>query len=208
MKKLKKQIPKIKEERKLREKGFKNIAGLDEVGRGGLAGPVVAASVILPKDKRLYRIRDSKILKEAEREKLAKKIKKEARSWGLGIVDTKEIEKLGLHKAGLLALKRALDKSKIMPDFVFVDYYRIPEIKIPQKAVVKGDSRIFCIAAASILAKVYRDNLMKRLSKKYPGYGFEKHKGYGTKEHLRALEKLGPCEIHRRNFKPVKKSQI
>lgn len=198
-------IPKIDEELKLKEQGFKNIAGLDEVGRGALAAPLVAAACILPKDKRLYSLRDSKLLNGKEREKLAKKIKREARGWSIGVVEHGEIEKLGLHKAGLLAFFRALKKLKIKPDFILIDAYRLPNHQIPYKNLKKGDMVCTSIAAASILAKVYRDNLMKKLALKYPGYFFEENKGYGTKKHLEALRKLGPCEIHRRNFGPVRK---
>lgn len=196
-------IPRLSLEIELREKGYKNIAGLDEVGRGCLIGPIVAAAVILP-SKRLYSLRDSKLLSEKEREKLAKKIKKQARAISYGIVSAKEIEKLGLSQAGLLVLKRAILNLKPKPDFLLVDFYKIPDLPFPQKAIKKGDSVCLSISAASILAKVFRDNLMEKLGKRYPGYFFEENKGYGTKEHLKALKKLGPCEIHRKNFGPVK----
>jgi len=197
--------PGLEEEHRLIKNGFKNIAGLDEAGRGALSGPIVAAACILNHNKRLYKIRDSKLLGPNKRETLAKKIKQEAKAHSFGIVENSEIEKFGLHKAGLLALKRAVEKLKIKPDFILVDYYKVPDIPISQKSIIKGDSVCASIAAASILAKVFRDNLMSRLAKRYPGYFFEENKGYGTKKHLEALKKLGPCKIHRRNFGPVRK---
>lgn len=199
-------IPKTEEERRLREKGFKKIAGVDEAGRGCLAGPIVASACILP-SKRIYKLRDSKTLSQKEREKLSQKIKKEARAYSFGKVSNKEIDFLGLQKAGLLALRRAVLNLKPRPDFVLVDFYKIPHLLIPQKSIKKGDSTCLSISAASILAKVKRDNLMKKYAKKYPGYGFEKHKGYGTKEHRKALKRLGPCQIHRQGFAPIKNFQ-
>jgi len=204
LKRKRQKAPGLEEEHRLSKNGFKNIAGLDEAGRGALSGPIVAAACILNDDKRLYKIRDSKLLDSKKRETLAKRIKQQAKAYSFGVVENSEIEKFGLHKAGLLALKRAVEKLKIKPDFILIDYYKVPDIFIPQKAIIKGDSVCASIAAASILAKVYRDNLMRQLAKRYPGYFFEENKGYGTKKHLEALKKLGPCKIHRRNFAPVK----
>lgn len=194
-------VPSLDEEQKLQKKGLKNIVGLDEVGRGALAGPVVACAFLLSQ-KRLYKVRDSKLLSPGEREKLALRLKKEAKAWAIGCVDNKQIEKLGIHKATLLAFQLALNKLNRKIDFILVDAYRLPNSKIPYKNIKKGDMRCYSIACASILAKVYRDNLMKKLAKKYPGYFFEQNKGYGTKKHIEALRKYGPSEIHRRNFKP------
>lgn len=150
-------------------------------------------------------------MKEVVREKLAKRLKKETRAWAFGLVESHEIEKIGLHKAGLLAFERALKKLKIKPNYILIDYYKLPDCQIDHKGIKKGDLVCASIASASILAKVYRDKLMIKMAKKYPGYGFEENKGYGTKKHLVALRKLGPCQIHRNNFRPVKmikKSQI
>ena len=201
-------IPKLNYELGLIKKGHKNIAGLDEVGRGALAGPVVAAACILNHEKRIYKIRDSKLLSPSKRKELARKIKRQAKCWAIGFAKHSEIEKVGIQQATFMSFSRALSKLEKEIDFILVDAFRIPHCKTRQKNIIKGDRVCVSIAAASILAKVYRDNLMEKLSKKYPGYGFEKHKGYGTKQHLKCLEKLGPCKIHRRNFKPVKKILI
>ena len=198
-------IPKNNLEEYLLKKGYKNIVGLDEVGRGALAGPLVAAAVKLPTHKRLYKIRDSKLLTEKEREELAKKIKKQSKI-GFGIVEPKEINRLGLSQALKKAYFLALKNLKITPGFILVDGYKIPEIPFPQKGVIKGDMKVASIASASIVAKVKRDNIMKKLAKKYPGYGFEKNKGYATAEHLAKLKEKGPSPVHR-DFAPVKKAK-
>ncbi|MCX6806998.1 MAG: ribonuclease HII [Candidatus Berkelbacteria bacterium] len=197
-------IPNIKEEIRLKKKGYQVIAGLDEVGRGALAGPVVAGICILRDGQIFYKVRDSKLLSAKEREHLAKKINKEAHDHAFGIASVSEIEKFGIHGATLIAFERAINSLKTEVDFILVDGYRLPNSKIPHKHIKKGDMLCISIAAASIIAKVYRDNLMKELALKYAGYFFENNKGYGTKRHLEALKQLGPCKIHRRNFRPVK----
>lgn len=174
------------------------------MGRGALSGPLVACACVLPNNKRLYGLRDSKLLSSKERIRLADKIKRQARDFAYGIVESNEIEEYGLNKAGFLAFLRALKNLKIKPDFVLVDGYNLPNCPYPHKKIKKGDVKCASIAAASILAKVYRDKLMEKLAKEYPGYHFEKNKGYGTKEHLCALKTLGPSKIHRKNFEPVK----
>jgi len=191
------------EEKRLKTKGHRYVAGVDEVGRGAWAGPLVACACILNEQKRLS-LWDSKLLSEKQRKKLSKRIKEKTISYHFAVIDPKEIENKGLQQAGLLALKRAIEGLNPQPDFVLVDYYQIPNLPIPQKGIIKGDGTSASIAAASILAKVYRDNLMKKLARQYPGYQFEKNKGYGTKEHLEALNKQGPCKLHRKNFRPIK----
>lgn len=195
-------IPNINEEIELIQKGFKNIVGLDEVGRGACAGPLVAGACILNINKIADGIKDSKLLSPKKRGELAVYIKKDAVAWGIGITEVFEIETWGVHKATLKAFERALDALNRQADFLLIDAYRPYDSGIPYKAIKKGDVICMSIAAASIVAKVYRDNLMRKLAEKHTGYFFEQNKGYGTKKHLDALAKLGPCQIHRRNFKP------
>lgn len=208
-------IPSFKEEQKLRRKGHRFIVGIDEAGRGPLAGPVVAAAVIFsPQTFNFYgRSRDwtrlvksSKKLTARKREELYKIIIKEAVDWKVGIVSEKVVDKINIFQASLLAIERALRKLKSQPDFLLVDgKFTLINYPVNQKAVVRGDEKVFSISAASIIAKVTRDRIMKNLDKKYPVYGFKKHKGYGTRLHFARLNKYGPCQIHRQSFKPVKK---
>ncbi len=179
------------------------IAGIDEVGRGPLAGPVVACAVIL--ETSIPGVTDSKKLSEAKRYRLAKDIAAHAVCYAYGRAEVHEIDALNIHQATLLAMKRALLGLSIRPDQLFVDGLFVPETDIPAKAVVKGDALIEVIGAASILAKVCRDQEMITLAEQYPGYGFEKHKGYPTALHRDALARLGVTEIHRRSFAPVAK---
>lgn len=183
------------------EKKFdgKIIAGIDEAGRGPLAGPVVCACVIMPMDKKLEGINDSKKLSAKKREELYEKIKEVAKSYSIVEVDEKTIDKINILQATRLGMKKALDSLSVKPDIVFIDAVKI-ETDLPQENIIKGDSLSYNIAAASILAKVYRDRLMVKLDEKYPQYGFAKHKGYGTKAHIEALKKYGKCEIHRDTF--------
>jgi len=176
------------------------------VGRGALAGPVVAAACLFDLKKQVYKVRDSKLLSEKLRKKLARKIKKQALFFSIGSASHFEIEEIGIHRATLLAFERALLSLNCQIDYVLVDGLFAPKTKYPCKNIVRGDQKCFSIAAASILAKVHRDSLMRKLHQKFPKYYFHKNKGYGTAAHLKALKKHGPCEIHRRNFKPVKKS--
>ena len=176
------------------------IAGVDEAGRGPLVGPVVAACVILPKEVFISEINDSKKLSEEKREVLSEVIKKVAISYAIGIVDCEEIDKINILNATYKAMQIAISKIQQKIDYLLVDAITIPQIEINQKAIVKGDSKSISIAAASILAKVERDKIMKEYHKIYPQYNFEKNKGYGTKEHIEALKKYGPCPIHRKTF--------
>lgn len=178
------------------------VAGVDEVGRGPLAGPVVTAAVIL--DKSIRGVKDSKLLNPKQRLELAEKIKSKALCFAYGRAEVHEIDTLNIHHATLLAMKRALEGLSIAPDEVLVDGLFVPEVSFPCRAIVKGDSLIQAIGAASILAKVHRDTEMEAMDDLYPGYKFKDHKGYATLAHRAALERLGPSPIHRRNFSRVK----
>lgn len=191
-------------ERELWGKGYRLVAGVDEVGRGPLAGPVVAACVIFPEGIDIQGVDDSKKLTPEKREELYGKIKEKALDYGVGIIQEKEIDKLNIFRASLKAMQKAVSSMKNTPNFLLIDgNQKIPHLQIPQLPVVKGDTLSLSCAAASILAKVERDGLMRRLHKKYPRYCFDQNKGYGSKEHLQALEKFGPCKAHRRSFKRV-----
>ena len=192
-------------ERKIINQGYCCIAGVDEAGRGPLAGPVVAGAVIMPMENNIEGIADSKSISEKKREILYKKICKEAISYGIGIVDADVIDKINILAATYLAMKRCIESLSIKPDFILVDgRSTIPDIHIKQHAEIKGDKHCYCIAAASIIAKVFRDKIMYKMHDMYGKYNFAKHKGYGTKEHLNALKEYGPCPFHRRTFKGVK----
>lgn len=193
-------IPKNEQEEYLREMGFDVICGVDEVGRGAWAGPLVAAAVIL--DKKLNGLRDSKLLNRKEREKLSLKIRRKC-VWGVGVVSVSELETLKMTKGTQLAFSRAIENLKRKIDFVLVDgiFFDSP---IAHRKIIKGDMTCSSIAAASIVAKVHRDNLMKKLDKIVPGYHFAIHKGYGTKLHQNVLKKLGPCSQHRKFYKSIK----
>ncbi len=182
-----------------------SIAGVDEVGRGPLAGPVVTAAVILDPHNPIAGLDDSKKLTEKKRIILAEQIKEKALCYSIARAEYTEIDELNIFQATLLAMKRAVAGLTMKPDRVLVDGKFCPDIPFPCEAVIKGDSRVAAISAASILAKVNRDNEMIAMEENYPGYGFAKHKGYPTKVHIEALEKLGITPIHRRSFKPVKK---
>jgi ribonuclease HII len=191
-------------EKALWDEGFRNIAGVDEAGIGPLAGPVVAASVILPQGCKIRGLDDSKrISSSAGREELEEIIKKEAPGWAVGRAEAGEIDRLNIYHAGLLAMRRAVEGLNIRPDYLLVDARTIPECACPQRGVIHGDALSMSIAAASILAKTCRDRVMLEMDALYPGYGFAAHKGYPTPEHLRALQRLGPTPIHRRSFAPV-----
>ena len=233
--------PNLSEEKKLWKKGYKRVACLDESGRGPLAGPVIAAAVLInPKFKtlnskqfqnskfkyskrfgiwdfghlnlfmisdlgfRISRLRDSKKLSPKQREELYKLITKSpAIEWGIGRVSEKVIDRINILEATKLAMKRALEKLEEKPDFLILDGNFKINLNIPQKSIVKADEKVFSCVAASIIAKVTRDKIMRRYQKKYPQYGFEKHKGYPTKLHRRRLRRYGLCKIHRKTFKPV-----
>lgn len=183
-----------------RMKGFKNIAGVDEAGRGPLAGPVYAAAVILPEGVYIEGINDSKKLSEKKREALFDEICEKAAAYSICSVDNYVIDDINILNATYKAMNGAVDGLSIKPDYVLIDGNRIQGMEIEHETVVKGDSKSVSIAAASILAKVSRDRYMKEMAKRYPGYSFEKHKGYGTKAHYEAIEKQGICEIHRKTF--------
>ncbi|MFY0676651.1 MAG: ribonuclease HII [Neptuniibacter sp.] len=180
------------------------IAGVDEVGRGPLVGNVVAAAVILDPNKPISGLADSKKLSEKKRNLLYTEIKEKALAWCVASASPQEIDEINILHASMLAMKRAVEGLKISPEFVYVDGNRCPELTCPSEAVVKGDSKIAEISAASILAKVDRDHEMTLLDKDYPEYGFAKHKGYPTAVHFAALNKHGPLPEHRRSFKPVR----
>lgn len=200
MKQINMKYPNLLEEKRLWKKGFKRVAGLDEAGRGPLAGPVVAAAVILEKGFHPnLKVNDSKKLSEKQREELFKLIKKEKRiKWGIGIVSEKVIDKINILEATKLAMIKAL--KKLNADHLILDGNFKLKTNILQKSVIKGDTKIFSCATASILAKVTRDRLMLKYDKKYPKYGFKQHKGYPTEFHRNKIKKLGFCKIHRKTF--------
>ena len=185
--------------------GARCVAGVDEVGVGPLAGPVVAAAVVLPTEVDLPGLNDSKKVPRKRREWLAERIREQAEAWALGEVGPGEIDRVNILQASLEAMRRAVLglTRKRQPDHVLVDARRIPGIEVPQTAVVQGDSKDASIAAASILAKVYRDALMQDLEILHPGYGFGKNMGYPTADHIQALQENGPSPVHRRSFRPV-----
>lgn len=187
----------------IRREGFGIIAGVDEAGRGPLAGPVVAAAVILPREPVISGVRDSKKVPEGERARLYEAIRSHAIDFGIGIVDVEEIERTNILRATKLAMITALGKLKTVPDIILVDAVHLPSVTVKQLPIIKGDAKSASIAAASIIAKVTRDEIMVQYHSEYPGYGFDRHKGYGTKEHLDMIMRYGPCPIHRKGFKKV-----
>jgi ribonuclease HII len=191
-------------ERSARAEGFRVIAGVDEAGMAPLAGPVVAAAAILPEGFRPRELDDSKKLDPPTRERLAAEVKAGALSWAVGLATVEEIDRVNIYHAGLLAMRRAVEGLGVPPDLLLVDARRVPGVPMPQRPIVHGDALSLSIAAASVLAKTHRDGLMADLDGRYPGYGLVQHKGYPTPDHLAALARLGPCEIHRRSFGPVR----
>ena len=189
-------------------RGFRRVAGVDEAGRGPLAGPVVAAAVILPRRCRLEGLRDSKLLSERQREHLYARLLTAAVDIGVGVVDAEVIDALNILEATRLAMVQAVHHLTPAPDYLLLDAIVLPGVAAEQRAVIKGDRLCRSIAAASIVAKVLRDRLMVRAHVRYPQYGFLAHKGYGTAEHLRQLERYGPCELHRRSFAPVREAAV
>ncbi len=182
------------------EKGYNLVCGVDEAGRGPLAGPVCAAAVVLPKGLILEGVNDSKKLTEKKREALFDVITEQALDWSVAFATVEEIEEINILNAAMLAMKRAVEGLKNPVDFAIIDGNRKPPLEIDCEAVVKGDAKSMSVAAASILAKVSRDRILRQYAVDYPQYGFEKHKGYGTKVHVEALKKYGPCEVHRPSF--------
>lgn len=187
-------------ENEIYDSGVALICGVDEAGRGPLAGPVCAAAVILPRGLEIEGLNDSKKLSEKKRDKLFDAIRAEAVSYGIAFASVEEIEEINILNAAMLAMNRAIERLSVKPALALVDGNRNSAIKMPSRCVVKGDAKCADIAAASILAKVTRDRYMLEMAEKYPEYHFEKHKGYGTKLHYEALREYGPCEIHRPSF--------
>lgn len=182
------------------EKGYNLVCGVDEAGRGPLAGPVCAAAVVLPKGLILEGVNDSKKLTEKKREALFDVITEQALDWSVAFATVEEIEEINILNAAMLAMKRAVEGLKNPVDFAIIDGNRKPPLEMDCEAVVKGDAKSMSVAAASILAKVSRDRILRQYAVDYPQYRFEKHKGYGTKVHVEALKKYGPCEVHRPSF--------
>lgn len=193
-------------ERELWQQGFLHVAGVDEAGMSPLAGPVVAAAAILPVGYRLARIDDSKKLSAEQRDLLAAHIKRDAVAWAVGVVEAPEIDRINIYRAGLLAMRRAVEGLSVRPDHLLIDARSLKELPVPQRGIVHGDAECISIAAASILAKTRRDAIMVELDQRYPGYGLARHKGYPVQEHVRALNLRGVLPIHRRSFAPVRKA--
>jgi len=199
-------LPTFDQEAALQAQGYRLIAGVDEVGRGALAGPVMAAAVILPLGVDfpwLGSVRDSKQLSPKQRERVFDLVQRAGIPFGLGSVPHATIDEVGIVQATRMAMAQAVDSLPSRPDFLLVDALSLPEVDLPQKGIIRGDQLSFSIACASIVAKVSRDRQMMELDGMYPGYGLARHKGYGTRQHLQCLGQLGPCAIHRRSFAPV-----
>jgi ribonuclease HII len=196
----------LRYEIELWDRGIDYIAGIDEAGIGPLAGPVIAAAVVLPRDYRLRELDDSKKLDEALREELAEQIRIDAITWAVGIAEVEEIDRLNVYHAGLVAMRRAVENLSITPGYLLVDARSIPECTTPQRGIIRGDQLSATIAAASIIAKTTRDSIMIEIDRKFPGYGFAAHKGYSTPDHFQALRELGASPIHRRSFRPVRQA--
>jgi ribonuclease HII len=194
----------LRRERELWRAGVVLVAGVDEVGMGPLAGPVVAAAVVLPQNVRINGVRDSKLLSGIARERLAAQIADVSLGLGIGVADVLEIDRLNIYHAGLRAMARAVAALPEPPGHLLIDARKLPECPIEQTSIVDGDALVYSIAAASIVAKVYRDRMMRDLAERYPGYGFDQHVGYATRSHLAALRSLGPCPAHRRSFARIR----
>ena len=194
----------MRHERELRLAGFQRIAGIDEVGRGSLAGPVVAAAVILPDRHRIKGLRDSKVLPQSRREALYELILDRADGVGVGCMEVEVIDRINILQATKLAMRQALGHLSPGPDHLVIDALSLREVDLPQRPIIDGDAISASIAAASIVAKVTRDRIMVEHARAYPGYGWETNKGYGTPEHYRGLQALGPTPLHRRSFAPVR----
>jgi ribonuclease HII len=190
-------------ERELHARGFRAVAGVDEVGRGALFGPVVAAAVILSPDRPVRGLNDSKLLEPEEREKLAERIRERAVSWAIGAIDAATIDAVNIYQASRLAMRLAVERLNPSPDFLLIDAVPI-DLGLPQRSLIKGDARCHAIAAASIVAKVYRDACMRVWDEVFPAYGLASHKGYSTPEHCKAIEEFGPTPLHRLSFEPVR----
>ncbi len=190
-------------EQELTNAGHRAIAGVDEVGRGAWAGPIMAAAAIMPLDHIIEGVRDSKKMSRARREKLAVEIELTATAIGLGTVPSSEIDEIGIGPANELAIRRAIDNLPLAPDYILIDAFPVESLVAPSRSIVRGDSASYSIAAASIYAKVTRDRLMREYGEQFPEYQFEAHVGYGTADHRAALAQHGLCQIHRRSFQPM-----
>ena len=199
---MKEKLDNYKYERELNEKGITLIAGVDEVGRGPLIGPVVAAAVILPKDYKLEGLTDSKKLSEKKREMFYEIIKRDALAIGIGIVDEKKIDEINIYEATKVAMKEAINKLKIKPEHILIDAMPL-DLDIPTTSIIKGDLLSITISAASVIAKVTRDHMLYDIDKEYPMYDLKNNKGYGTKKHIEAIKKYGITKYHRLSYKPV-----
>jgi len=201
--------PTLEREWALWEKGHEVVAGIDEVGRGPLAGPVIAAAVVfLPGQLPIEGLRDSKLLTQRQRERLESGVMSQALAWSIGAASVKEIDRLNIRRATALAMRRALTRLPFLPDHVLIDGNPVPELGSAHEAIVKGDRFCQSIAAASVLAKCLRDDLMTSLAKRYPQFSWEKNKGYGTAAHMKALDEFGPTEHHRKTFSPVAQGRL
>jgi len=201
-------LPTYREEAALLSRGYSLVAGLDEAGRGPLAGPVLAGVAILPPNPRgewTKLVRDSKQMTPAQRENAYQHLQEACVALEVGICGPEEIDALGIVPATRLAMKRALDSLALLPQYLLLDAITLPRVPVAQKSIIRGDASCLSIAAASIVAKVTRDRIMRDADLAYPGYGFASHKGYGTREHLDNIERLGPCPIHRFSFAPIKR---
>jgi len=195
--------PNFRQEKKLRRRGYSYIAGIDEAGRGAWAGPLVAAAVILDPKIKIRGIKDSKLLRAPERKEIFAQLKELAIAWAVGLVDEKLIDEIGLGEANLLAMKKALAGLNVIPHYFLADGFSPQGLAIPGREIIKGDYKVTSIAAASIIAKVTRDQIMDELDENFPQYGFKHHKGYGTAHHHNMLIRYGVSEIHRKSFKPI-----
>jgi len=198
----------LRPERQLWRQGYQHVAGVDEVGVGPLAGPVVAAAVLFRSDIRIAGVDDSKRVPPGTRMRLAAEIRARALGVGVGVVAVEDIDRLNIYHAALEAMRRAVAALALTPDYLLVDARTVPGLTMPQLPIIKGDARSFSIAAASIVAKVTRDTLMTELATLYPEYGFAEHMGYGTPAHLAAIQRYGPCPAHRRSFAPVRQPSL
>jgi ribonuclease HII len=198
----------LRTERRYWGEGLTRICGVDEVGVGPLAGPLVAAAVVLPPEIDIRGVDDSKKLSAQRRQKLSIEIRAAATAFAVGIVEVEEVDRLNTYWAALEAMRRAVAGLAVTPERLLIDARKIPDLAIPQESIVKGDARSYSIAAASIIAKEVRDQIMRELDAHYPEYGFARHMGYGTRVHLEALERYGPCAAHRRSFEPVRQARL
>ncbi|MBU4332608.1 ribonuclease HII [Patescibacteria group bacterium] len=207
-------LPTLLREKKLWEQGYENIVGLDEVGRGPWAGPLLAAGVVVHRNQAssvnrqaIFKyVRDSKLLSWRQREMIYNELSScDWLDWAVGIVEVAEVDTLGIGEASRLAMRRAIGQLSLRPDFLLIDAVKLPEYTRQSESIIKGDVQVFSIACASIIAKVIRDNMMRELAQKYPYWGFDKHKGYGTAFHSAMIEKYGVSEAHRKSFRPIKR---